>query len=160
MNPIRFIYGNAKGEVDTWTLTRWKEAGNYIQGCTDDDTKPRSFRKDRVHEYLLGHEQLRSLETTDLPVPAPCKPVDARPQILFTGFAKVQRADLERRAAEGGLAVVKTPTVALAVLCAGPNAGPSKVEKARAAGAFIVDQAQLLHLLGTGEIPEQDEMLC
>lgn len=156
MKGLSFVYCNAKGETATWALPRWKEVGHYIQGCTADDTTPRTFRKDRIREYLFGHEQLSSLEAPDVPAPAPRKPADSRPQILFTGFPKVQRADLEHRAEEEGLKVVKTPTVALALLCAGPNAGPSKVEKARAAGAFIVDPEQLLHLLATGEIPEPE----
>lgn len=41
----------------------------------------------------------------------------------------------------------------LSFLCAGDNAGPAKLEKARAPGVVIMDRAQFENLLETGEIP-------
>jgi BRCT domain type II-containing protein len=84
----------------------------------------------------------------------PQAPPDQRPQILFTGFPKVQRAHLEVLSDAGGLRVVKTVTQGLVFLCIGPTAGPTKVAKARAQGVYIVHEPELHGLLETGELPD------
>lgn len=53
------------------------------------------------------------------------------PQICFTGFGLSERISLERVAKAAGLEVKESVTTTLKYLCAGPNAGPSKLEKAR-----------------------------
>lgn len=47
---------------------------------------------------------------------------------------------------------MKTAGKSLAVLCIGSNAGPTKVDAARAGGAFIVTESELMHLVKTGEV--------
>lgn len=153
MQPLRFVYQDAKGEVREWVIPRWTENSRYIQGRSEIDTLPRTFRKDRVLEYLAGAEQLLFERAEPAPEPAPRAQPDSRPQILFTGFKAADRELLESKAASHGFRVMKTAGKSLAVLCIGYNAGPSKVEAAREAGAFIVTEEQLDHLLLTGEVP-------
>lgn len=155
MGPLRFIYRDAEGHVAEWRLTRWQENTRYIQGRNEQDTLPRTFRKDRVIEYLEGAEQLLGDLAPPAPEPAPRAPVDSRPQILFSGFKQADRARLEQLAEEKGLRVVKTPTTQLAFFCGGYNAGPTKIEAARERGALVLTEIQLTHLLKTGEIKEQ-----
>ncbi len=154
MEPLRFIYRDAKGQVREWNLTRWHEHATHIQGRSEHDTTPRTFRKDRVQEYLAGAEQLQGELAPPAPLPSTRTPSDDRPQILFTGFKQADRDRLEHLATEQGLRVVKTATAQLAYLCGGYNAGPTKVQAARDKGAFILSEEQLLHLFETGEIPE------
>jgi len=154
MGPLRFVYRDAQGVVAEWHLTRWKENARYIQGRNEQDTLPRTFRKDRVVEYLEGAEQLLGDLAPPAPEPSPSKPTDTRPQILFSGFRQADRARLEQLADDNGMRVVKSPTKQLAVFCGGYNAGWSKIEEARERGAFILTEEQLLHLFETGEVPE------
>lgn len=152
MRSLRFIYTNAKGEVAEWVLTHWTENTRYLQGRTEGESFPRTFRKDRVQEYLEGAEQLLMDAAPPAPVPAPKAQPDNRPQILFTGFKAADRARLEGLAIDHGFRVMKVASKALAVLCIGYNAGPAKVEAARGAGAFIIGEGQLDHFLLTGEV--------
>lgn len=154
MEPLRFIYQDAKGQVREWHLVRWHEHREHIQGRSDRDTLPRTFCKERVQEYLAGAEQLQGDLAPPLPRPAPRAPKDDRPQILFTGFRKADRERLEQLADQQGLHVVKTPTAQLAYLCSGYNPGPTKVLAAREKGAFILSEEQLLRLFETGEVPD------
>ncbi len=114
-----------------------------------------TFRKDRVLEYLDGCDsQLSDPHSSPPPRIRAEVQRDVRPQILFTGFAAVQRAHLEARADAGGLNVVKTVTQHLVFLCAGPNAGPAKVAKSRSQGVYIVREPELFELLESGELPD------
>ena len=153
MALLRFMYCDSSGTVSERSLTSWKENSLYIQGRNELDTLPRTFRKDRVQEYLEGAEHLLFDLAPLAPAPAPKALPDERPQILFTGFKAADRAALEQHAQANGLRVMKTASKALALLCIGSNAGPTKVEAAHAAGAFIVTEEQLVKLLKTGEVP-------
>ncbi|WP_090899338.1 BRCT domain-containing protein [Azotobacter beijerinckii] len=153
MQPLKFIYQDAKGEVREWVIPRWTENTRYIQGRSEHDSLPRTFRKDRILEYLAGAEQLLFDLAEPAPEPAPRAQADSRPQILFTGFKSADRARLESKATEHGFRVMKNPGKSLVLLCIGYNAGPTKVEAARESGAFVVTEEQLDHLLLTGEVP-------
>ncbi|WP_167144917.1 BRCT domain-containing protein [Pseudomonas sp. OTU750018] len=150
---LKFIYTNAKGETAEWTLTRWRENSLYIQGRSETDYIPRTFRKDRVQRYLSGEEQLLFEKASPAPQPLPKAALDQRPQILFTGFKSTDRKSLEAKAVENGLRVMKTPTKLLSILCIGYNAGPSKIESARESGAFIMNEFEFEAFLATGELP-------
>lgn len=153
MQPIKFSYRDADGRESVRTLTNWSENTRYLQGRGEGDSLPRTFRKDRVVEYLEGADQLLFDKAPPAPEPAPRAQPDQRAQILFTGFKAAQRATLEAVAEQQGFRVMKTAGKTLAVLCIGDNAGPTKVEAARSAGAFIVTEPELHHLVETGEIP-------
>lgn len=152
---LRFSYLNAAGETSLRQIDAWAESGHYIEGFERHAGKFCTFRKDRVLQYIDGCEAL----LLDPFSPAPPRiererKTDDRPQILFTGFAAVQRAHLESLSDAAGLRVVKTVTQGIAFLCAGPNAGPAKVAKSRAQGVYIVKEPELHALLDTGELPD------
>lgn len=153
MRPICFNYRDAAGLDSTRKLISWSENTRYLQGRCEGDSLPKTFRKDRIVEYLEGAEQLLLDTAPPAPEPAPRAQPDQRAQILFTGFKAAQRTTLEDLAQQHGFRVMKSAGKSLAVLCIGDNAGPTKVEAARLAGSFIVTELELRHLLTTGEIP-------
>ncbi|MGF0336759.1 BRCT domain-containing protein [Ectopseudomonas toyotomiensis] len=153
MQAIKFSYRDADGRESVRTLTHWSENTRYLQGRSEGDTLPRTFRKDRVVEYLEGADQLLFDKAPPAPEPAPKAAPDLRAQILFTGFKAAERAALEVFAEQSGFRVMKTAGKSLALLCIGSNAGPTKVEAARAAGAFILNEMEFNQLAKTGELP-------
>jgi hypothetical protein len=161
MNPasIEFLYRAPGQEAKIFELfPGWKEVGCYIEGIDAAANKLKTFRKDRVVEYLGGAEALLD-DPFCAPPPKPVKHHDDRPELLFTGFPSVQRANLERIADEAGFKVVQSVTQHLAYLCAGPNAGPAKVGASRAQGVFIVSEPQFRQLSETGELPDDDDRI-
>ena len=85
---------------------------------------------------------------------------DAKPrkekltQVCFTGFTAAEKTELSALAQAASLEVVGSVTKNLAFLCAGENAGPAKLEKARDQGNHILSKEQFLHLLETGEVAQ------
>lgn len=152
MSTIRFSYRDAKGEVSQRELAQWAEYSDRIQGWCPEDGFPRTFRKDRILEFLHGVDLLLHDAAPPAPAPSPRSAAQAN-QILFTGFAAAVRTELEQHAAQAGLQVMKTAGKALTFLCYGANAGPAKLAKAHEAGAYIIDSEQFLHLVKTGELP-------
>jgi NAD-dependent DNA ligase len=73
-------------------------------------------------------------------------------QVCFTGFSVAEKTELTALANESKLEVVGSVTKNLAFLCAGENAGPAKLAKAREQGTEIFTREQFEHLLETGEI--------
>jgi hypothetical protein len=152
---LRLLYKNASGVVKAHSLKAWAERGHYITGFSEEDGGPRTFLKFRVLEYLDGSEAaLAQPYMPPPPSPAPRAAPDSRPQILFTGFAQVRRAQLEAQASEAGMKVVKTVTNGLALLCCGPNAGPKKLHDAQARGSITLSEATFRRLCETGEVPD------
>lgn len=163
MQALEFFYTNAAGETKRRVLENWTEEGHYLVGNDAlSNGAPRTFRKDRVTEYLNGCDSL-----LDTPFVGPPPKIEREPReksgaapdksqldILFTGFAAKTRADLEAASAAAGLKVVKTVTQQLTFLCIGPNAGPAKVAKARIAGSYIVTEHELPELLESGVLPD------
>lgn len=153
---LQFVYCNGAGEVSQRRLLRWKESGHYVTGFDAEKEKVLTFRKDRIHSYLEGCEALLQCPI-GMPPPRVTRaaPVATRPQILFTGFERGgSRKELEKKAEEGGLHVVKSVTTGLVFLCCGPNAGPRKMEQAREQGVYIVGEPEFHQLLETGELPD------
>lgn len=68
--------------------------------------------------------------------------------IVVTGFGKAERADLEARLTAAGAVVTHSVSGKTQILVTGPKPGPEKVEKARKAGAEIVDEATIRSRLG------------
>lgn len=165
MAVVKFSYRDAKGDVTERELIQWSENSSYIQGRSQGDTFPKTFRKDRIIEFMQGEELLLNgaappapkLKPSELAATAalsnPNQAANDLNKILFTGFPSTYRSELEQLAEGRGMNVVKTPSKSLTFLCYGDNAGPSKVAKAQEAGAFIIDSDQFLHLVQTGELP-------
>ncbi len=83
----------------------------------------------------------------------PPKTKEKLDQICFTGFDQTVRAALEARAREAHLEVVKSITKSLRYLCTGPNAGPSKLEKAKEQHVVLMSPEQFENMIETGELP-------
>lgn len=74
-------------------------------------------------------------------------------EICFTGFSTSERAVLEQEAQEAHLNVVKSVTKQLRYLVAGPNAGPTKRQKASEQEVVVLSLDQFRTMLETGELP-------
>ena len=154
---LHFAYMDGDGLLTKRALKSWVEEGHYLRGYDLTVAGPRTFRKDRIVDYFDGSDAFLSSPIGIQPPrlhKGPGKPPDERPQIVFTGFAAAQRAHLEKLSDAAGLSVVKSVTVGLVFLCAGPNAGPKKIEKARRQHVYIVREPELMALLETGELPD------
>ncbi|WP_339453328.1 hypothetical protein [Pseudomonas sp. EA_5y_Pfl2_R50] len=58
MSTLKFSYRDAKGDLSQRELIQWSENSVYIQGRSASDTFPKTYRKDRIIEVLLGAELL------------------------------------------------------------------------------------------------------
>lgn len=153
---LRFAYVNAQGEASQRELTQWQESGYYLRGYCTSSNAVKNFRKDRVQQYLDGCDSLLvDPYAPPPPKPAPEATPESRPQILFTGFAKAERAAFEAQAVAAGLAVVSTVTKNLTFLACGGNAGPAKVEKARAQNVYIIPGSYLPGFLDDGVLVDE-----
>jgi len=149
MEIVSFIYEDARGQTKAWRLAKWSEVGKYLQGVCVEDRKFRTFRKDRIVSYDDGAEHILFE-----PWVAPPPKLTSKPDILFTGFPKARRAELEALAEAHGMVVRKTVTKGLVFLCCGANAGPTKIEAARDKGCFLMLESAFLLMLETGEVEE------
>ena len=75
-------------------------------------------------------------------------------EICFTGFSPSDKDRLGQLAAAHGLHVAKSVTRSLAFLVTGPNAGPTKLKKARQQEVVIMNEEQFAQFLRDGEIPD------
>lgn len=160
MATICFDYQDSRGNISTRELASWADDGWLIKGFCARDKGPRTFRRDRI---LVVHEGAALLKPIERPAhvaaSAPPSPRAKRAdtleiEILFTGFPKARRAELESAADDAGMRLRKTVTQALNFICAGPNAGPTKLLKAQGQGVAVLDESDFLWLLQTGEMPE------
>lgn len=73
--------------------------------------------------------------------------------ICFTGFVDSQKTILRQEAEGIGLVVTTAVSGSTAYLCAGPNAGPAKLQKAKDGGAVILNLEEFYEILETGALP-------
>lgn len=165
---MKFKYQKYQGEITEYELQNWREVGHYIQGVCLRSHAFKTFRKDRISAYLDGSETLLS---EPYPPGKPCIPVRRdrvrgtkrnekpnAPQILFTGFPAALRTELERTADEAGFWVRQNGvTRELNFLCTGPNAGPAKIQQARAQGTYILPACHFTTFVETGELPDEEQ---
>jgi BRCT domain type II-containing protein len=86
--------------------------------------------------------------------PQPSVPKQPAPlKICFTGFSDSDNANLASIALKAGLRVTSSVPKSLNLLCIGSNAGPSKLEAARAMGVIVIDRERFHEFLETGELP-------
>lgn len=147
---LRFVYENAEGELSTRELRSWNASGKYIKGYCLSSGATRTFRRDRVLEFLDGEALLQAAPAASAPIP---QPPDRPMEILFTGFKTDIRQELEDEAESEGMVVRKSLTKNLDFLCAGPNAGPRKLSEAKGKGVTVMDEAAFLEFLDTGALP-------
>lgn len=156
-DALCFLYRDARGADSEVALQDWSEVGHYLKGRVGG--QPRTYRKDRVLSYRNGGAELLGDPHPAPPTIKTSQHKDRRPEILFTAFAADLRADLEYKASQAGLKVVKNPTKKLAFLCCGTERhSPSKIEAARASGSYIFGQAEFDALIETGELPDEPSL--
>lgn len=154
---LRFIYHDAEGNVSLRVVSNWTETAAYVEGYCLSAREIRTFRKDRILSFEAGCEALLIIPfVAPIPKSGKAKPCDTRTQILFTGFKKTLRDELEQKAKSNGMDVRANVTEDLRFLCIGPTAGPMKMEKARVQGVCILTEAQFHVLIETGELPDAE----
>lgn len=134
----------------------------YLDGYCLDRNAVRTFRVDRIQgdltdietgELLNVYRLLASTENRRHMDYTPAKPEfswsqvgeefdDAEPPttVLFTGFAKARKEELEAAAQASGWKVRSTVSKSLDYLVCGPKAGPAKVSKAEELGVMVIDE--------------------
>jgi|GEM_PF-3150776 len=148
-----FTYRDTRGNVTTREVSDWMEDGVYIEGFCHEVEDIRTFRRDRIVEFLLGEELLGPAKPTEERTAKAPKSSERAMEILFTGFSSEERDDLESDAEDHGLLVRKTVTKKLTFVCAGPRAGATKLSQARAQGCTILTEDEFQAMLATGELP-------
>jgi len=78
----------------------------------------------------------------------PPKPKDHRCQICFTGQSDDEKEHLKEFAKRAGYKPVSGVTKELKYLCIGENAGPSKLQKAKAQSVKIISTEEFLEMIG------------
>jgi NAD-dependent DNA ligase len=68
------------------------------------------------------------------------KHVQKLPEVCFTGFDLSRKGELQKIAEDCGLKCVTKVTKNLRFLCAGKNAGPSKIKEAEKQGVQIISE--------------------
>ncbi|MFP2768351.1 hypothetical protein [Oceanisphaera sp. KMM 10153] len=153
-----FTYCNAKGHLGAYEIANFSESAEHYQGFLTDGGGIRTFRKDRVIEYFDNLKAAQAGIPESYSPPEIIKPKkQSLPTICFTGFKKDLKAQLCNQAEAADIGVRTGVSGSLSYLCCGPNAGPVKLENARAAGALVLSELQFLSMLETGEVPEHDE---
>lgn len=160
--PLIFIYKDADGFITKRHLSSIiSESDKYFGGLQSDNNETRTFRKDRVQEVLTEEE----FNSCDLPTTSaglreerrknnPRINPDGVYEIAFTGIKRTTRSELEKISEERGLLVRTRVTKNLNLLVAGPTAGPTKLVKAYEQGVQIIDEADFMWLIETGELPD------
>lgn len=159
----QFIYQDAHGNITARTIENTSESGNYLQGICLTAKALRTFRIDRILEFVtpLNINERLSFHLVNSPSPKPNltstrkNNINEQPEICFTGFKNNDKEDLISLAEKSGLFVRSSVTTNLDFLCCGYNAGPKKIEKARHQGVVVLNDNQFKIMLETGEIPEE-----
>ena len=154
MTMLYFIYQNARNEISAQTVRNAVNKGEYFSGFSLTDNAPRSFRYDRVIEFVSDENGLIPLlliwEGKKDNIPR--KP--HKLEICFTGFKEADKTRLSALTTAAGMLVRASVTGYLDILCGGYNAGAKKIEKAKEMQLIILSEPQLINLLETGELPE------
>jgi hypothetical protein len=155
---IRFEYCDQDGVLTERYLTSFLTDGRLLNGFDLDRNMARTFRLGRVTMWGEGAQALVAAHKVDslgLGRRHASQPLHLVPEglvhegpvvlhkgaeILFTGFTADERAQLEALARAAGLRVRASPTVHLACLVVGGNAGPTKIAMAAEVGAVIIDR--------------------
>ena len=154
---VLFIYQDARGNITAREITEISETEAYLQGYCHLANDLRTFRKDRVLEVLSSSDDIGSKVDYYISTSPPPKAAPKSHHILdvcFTGFKSEDKKRLKEMAENTGMIVRSSVTRNLNFLCCGYNAGPKKVEKARAQNVIALNEDQFVRLLETGEVPD------
>ncbi|MDQ7735780.1 hypothetical protein QT231_24065 [Halomonas sp. SpR1] len=151
---LRFVYRDADGNESTRELTNFKMSAGKVRGICLDRNAIRTFRLERIVEFLEGEEQLYA--TKAKPRSRPEMPDAVRsgnPEITFSGFDAKTRASLEKTAQAHGFVVRKSVTKNLDYFVAGQRrSGAKLVEAEEKPGCSVIDKEGFLWLVATGEV--------
>jgi len=152
-----FIYQDARGNITAREISDVSETEAYLQGYCHLANDLRTFRKDRILEILAGGDDIESKVKQYISISPPPKAPPKSHHLLdvcFTGFKREDKKRLKATAENAGILVRSSVTRSLNFLCCGYNAGPKKIEKARAQNVIALNEEQFIQLLETGEVPE------
>ncbi len=152
-----FIYQDARGNITAREISDISETELYLQGYCHLANDLRTFRKDRILELLSSGDDIElklkhHISTNPLPKAHPRS--HHLLDVCFTGFKSEDKNRLKKMAESSGMVVRSSVTRSLNFLCYGYNAGPKKIEKARAQNVIALSEEQFIQLLETGEVPE------
>lgn len=155
-----FIYRDVHGNISAREVSNISESDEYIQALCHSAQALRTFRKDRILEYISDINKVElKLQFHIENSPPPSNPIkrnpEKKPEVCFTGFKKDDKQRLISLAESAGLYIRPSVTSKLSILCCGYNAGPAKMEKARHQGVMVLSESQFELLLKTGEVPEE-----
>jgi hypothetical protein len=112
-------------------------------------------------DFAIELSESGELSVSVGPMPAATPPaLDSNhfpPSVLFTGFKASGRTRLEKLAEDHKYIVRKSVSHGLTYVVGGYNAGPAKIADAKREGAMVMNEAEFVRLLDTGELPEQKE---
>ncbi|SEI41735.1 BRCA1 C Terminus (BRCT) domain-containing protein [Azotobacter beijerinckii] len=161
---ISFMYENSQGDISDREVTIDQVGTSHFAGFCHREGDERTFRFDRIlglatltdsgekilpdylRDLLRGYDE-QELRRRKRTAAKTCN------EILFTGFKKDRRAELEEIARAAGMVVRTRVSENLDLLCAGGNAGPSKIAEALERGLIVLNEQQFLQMLETGEVP-------
>lgn len=152
-----FIYQDARGNITAREITDISETETYLQGYCHLANDLRTFRKDRILELLGSDDDVESKVKYYISInPPPKAPPKSHHlvDVCFTGFKSDDKKRLQGMAESIEMVVRSSVTRNLNFLCCGYNAGPKKIEKARAQNVIALNEEQFIQLLETGEVPE------
>lgn len=153
MTTLFFIYQNAQNQLSAQTVANAVKRGDYLQGLALPDETVKTFRQDRIVEFVDDADQLADRfgywSTNKASLPRHGHAIE----IHFTGFKAADKSALSQRASDAGLVVRHSMSGYLDFLCCGYNASAKKIEQARNQGVLILSEAEFLNLVETGEIP-------
>lgn len=155
-SELTFIYQDAKGNISKRDIFAVSSSDDYIQGICKKSNSIRTFRKDRILEYITDISIIeKRLNHFVKANPTPPTTDTTLPDICFTGFKKEDKEFLTNLAKQKNLNIRSSVTKNLAFLCCGYNAGPKKIETARKQGVIVLNENQFKTMLETGELPEE-----
>ena len=161
-----FIYRDARGRITARVLHEASESDAYFQGFCESASGLRTFRKDRILEFITDQVDVEARlkhHISTNPPPTESLPGTPRrvnwsgqPEICFTGFKKDRKSELSAAAEAASMFVRTSVTRDLDFLCCGDTAGPAKIAKARQQGVVALSETQFVALVETGEISDDD----
>ncbi|MCV6588308.1 MAG: hypothetical protein OIF57_04650 [Marinobacterium sp.] len=156
IGELRVVYTELSGEVAAYDLVNWREGGLFITGYTYDGFRP--FLRERINHYYVKPDPFDICTSAPLTPLKPPKPPKTIPVVVFTGFAKADKARLVAQAKEAGLTTSSNRAVSGNTDClvCGPKAGPAKLKKAEELGVVVVNETEFQKLLETGELLVSD----